>query len=324
MRFLRNIYQTKSKTFENVILLLSVTFLVLLIIVAILVGAATTATVEIILLVRLPRVLGAICAGAALSACGLILQNLMGNPLAGPNIIGVNSGAAFLTVVAALLFPANPVIQPIFAFMGAFIVILSLYLLSSKSGISKMTIILFGVAMNSLFNALTESVYTFFPNIIANHISFKIGGLSALNINTLAPASIIIIIVLVLAYFKTQQLEILSLGDDIAHSLGLSVRTMRLTFLVFSAALAGASVSFSGIIGFIGLIVPHGARLVIKSGTRKLYLTSVVWGSTLLLFCDTLARTVFKPFELPVGILLSLIGAPIFFGILFHTKGRGF
>ncbi|MFV0314044.1 MAG: FecCD family ABC transporter permease [Anaerotignum sp.] len=322
MKFLQSIWQTKNNTFENIILLLSIVFLSLLILIAILVGAAATPTADIIILVRLPRILGAILAGAALSACGLILQNLMGNPLAGPNIIGVNSGAGFLTVLAAALFPSNPILQPMFAFLGAFMVIIALYLLSNKSGISKMTIILFGVAMNSLFNALTESVYTFFPNVIANHVSFKIGGLSALNINTIIPASIMIIVVLIFAYFKMSQLEILSLGDDVAHSLGLNVKTMRLLFLVFSAALAGSAVSFCGTIGFIGLIVPHGARLIIQSGTKKLYLITIIWGSCLLLLCDTLARTIFKPFELPVGILLSFIGAPIFFWMLFRTKGR--
>lgn len=322
MKLLQNIYQKNNHIFENIILLLSLQFLVLLTVLALYTGAASAVTKEILLLVRIPRICAAIFAGAALSACGLILQSLMGNPLAGPNIIGVNSGAAFSTLVATVLFSTTPALQPLFAFFGAFLVIIILFLLSKKNCISKMTIILFGVAMNSLFNALTESLYTFFPSLVSNHVSFKIGGLSSANSNVIFPATTIICITLVLAYFKTTQLEILSLGDDMAHSLGIRVKSVRLTLLIFAAALAGAAVSFCGVIGFLGLIVPHGARFIIQSGIKKLYLTSILWGSILLLFCDTLARTLFKPFELPVGILISFIGAPIFFCLLFSTKGR--
>ncbi|MGL5258910.1 MAG: FecCD family ABC transporter permease [Lachnospiraceae bacterium] len=324
MKFFQIISQEKNKILEHIILHLSLVFLVILIIFALLIGATKNMSSEIILLVRLPRIIAAIFAGAALAGCGLILQNIMGNPLAGPNIIGVNSGAAFATVIATVFFQTNSIIQPIFAFIGAFLVILCLYILSKKNGISKMTIILFGVAMNSLFNALTDCFYTFFPNIVSNHVSFKIGGLSSLNINVITPAIIIIALVLLLVYFKTPQLEILSLGDETAHALGLSVKSVRFYLLIFAASLAGAAVSFSGIIGFIGLIIPHCAKFIIHTGIKKLYLLCILWGSILLLFCDTLARTLFRPFELPVGILLSFIGVPIFFWILINRNGRGF
>lgn len=183
-----------------------------------------------------------------------------------------------------------------------------------------MAILLAGVILNSLFNAATEGLYTFFPEVLTNVASFRTGGLSNVRTSVLYPAMVLIIVTVFLTWRKANQLEILSLGDDVAHSLGLPVKKSRFFFLICAACMAGAAVSFAGLIGFLGLIVPHAARAIVGSETRYLFPLSIVWGGAFMVICDTFARCVFAPFELSVGIVLSIIGAPIFIWILISKK----
>lgn len=272
--------------------------------------------------VRFPRVLSAVFAGAGLAGAGVIIQTLFGNTLAGPNIIGVNSGAGFMTVIASLVFPLLPQLQPVAAFLGAIISVLFVYMLSKRSGTSKTTLLLSGIILNCLFNAASEALCTFFPEINMGYTSFRMGGLSAIRTSVLYPAIVLILISVFIAIKKADILELLSLGDETAFSLGISVKKHRLIFLLCAACMAGASVSFAGLIGFLGLIVPHSVRLIVGEEIRKLLPLSVIWGSILLLVCDTVARTLFAPFELSVGILISIIGAPIFIKMLMKKKTR--
>jgi len=275
---------------------------------------------DILRYIRLPRVMAAVFAGAGLAGAGVIIQTLLGNSLAGPNIIGVNSGAGFMTVLAAVLFPLLPQLQPLAAFLGALFSVLLIYLLSKRAGISKMTILLAGVVLNSLLNAASEGVCTFFPEIGMSYAAFRVGGLSSIRTEVLYPAAGLIAVLALLVQLKADTLELLALGDDTAFSLGVPVRQNRLLFLVCAAGMAGAAVSFAGLIGFLGLIVPHGARMVVGDEIRKLFPLSVLWGSLLLLVCDTVARTAFAPFEVNVGIVLSVIGAPVFIRMLLRRK----
>ena len=275
---------------------------------------------DIIRYVRIPRILAAVFAGMGLAGAGVILQTLLANPLAGPNIIGVNSGAGFFTTLCCLIVPFVPQFQPIAAFAGSLTAVLLIYALSRKTGASKVAILLAGVILNSLFNAGTESLYTFFPDLVTNVTSFRTGGLSSVNTNILWPAILLILITVFLVWAKSDSLEILSLGDDVAHSLGLSVKKQRFLFLICAACMAGAAVSFAGLIGFLGLIIPHALRMLIRSETRYLFPLSVIWGGIFLVVCDTFARCAFAPFELSVGIVLSIIGAPVFIWILLSKK----
>ncbi len=275
---------------------------------------------DILRYVRIPRVIAAIFAGAGLAGAGVIIQTLLGNFLAGPNIIGVNSGAGFMTLIAALTFPLVPQLQPLASFVGAFFSVAIIYLLSRRHGTSKMTILLAGVVINSLLNAACEALCTFYPDIHINYTSFRIGGLSSVQTSVLYPASILILIFFTIVQRRADLLELLSLGDETAFSLGLSVKKYRLLFLVCAAGMAGAAVSFAGLIGFLGLIVPHGARLVVGDEIKKLFPLSVLWGSLLLLICDTITRSAFAPFELSVGIVISVVGAPIFIRMLLNKK----
>lgn len=321
MRFLRSFFQSKKTVFA-----VSILVLLLAIVISLCVGVVmyTPAQLfempDILRYIRFPRVMAAVFAGAGLAGAGVIIQTLLGNSLAGPNIIGVNSGAGFMTLIAALVFPLIPQLQPLAAFIGALFSVMMIYLLSRRAGTSKMTILLSGVVLNSLLNAVSEALCAFFPDIHMSYASFRVGGLSTVQTSVLYPAVILITVLFIIVQLRANTLELLSLGDDTAFTLGVSVKKYRLLFLVCAAGMAGAAVSFAGLIGFLGLIVPHGARLVVGDEIKKLFPLSVLWGSLLLLVCDTVARTAFAPFELSVGIVISIIGAPIFIRMLLKRK----
>ena len=277
---------------------------------------------DILRYIRLPRVLAAMFAGAGLAGCGVILQTLLGNSLAGPNIIGVNSGAGFMTLIAGVILPRLPLLQPPAAFLGAMLAMLMVLLPAKRANASQMTILLTGVILNSLFNAASEAICTFFPDAGMGYGAFRVGGFSTVQMPVLYPAMLLIALAAIIALWKADVLEMLALGEETAFSLGISVGKYRAVFLMCAACMAGAAVSFAGLIGFLGLIVPHAARLVCGEEIRKLLPLSMLWGALLLLVCDTLARTVFAPFELPVGIVISVIGAPVFIRMLLRRKAR--
>ena len=321
MKFLRSFFQSKKTVFA-----VSILVLLLAIVISLCVGVVMYTPAQLLQLpnilryIRFPRVMAAVFAGAGLAGAGVIIQTLLGNSLAGPNIIGVNSGAGFMTLIAALVFPLIPQMQPLAAFLGALFSVMMIYLLSRRAGTSKMTILLSGVVLNALLNAASEALCTFFPDIHMSYAAFRVGGLSTVQTSVLYPAAALILVLFIIVQCRAGILELLSLGDETAFSLGVSVKKYRLLFLICAAGMAGAAVSFAGLIGFLGLIVPHGARLVVGDEIKKLFPLSVLWGSLLLLVCDTVARTAFAPFELSVGIVISIIGAPIFIRMLLKRK----
>ena len=321
MKFLQKFFHSKGAIFA-----ISILALILAIIVSLCVGVVMYTPVQLLELpdilryIRFPRVIAAVFAGAGLAGSGVIIQTLLANSLAGPNIIGVNSGAGFMTLIAALVFPLLPQLQPLAAFVGALFSVMLIYLLSQRVSTSKMTILLSGVVLNSLLNAASEALCTFYPDVHRSYAAFRVGGLSTVQTSVLYPAAVLITTLVVIVQCKSNILELLSLGDDTAFSLGVSVKEHRMLFLVCAAGMAGAAVSFAGLIGFLGLIVPHGARMLVGDEIKKLFPLSVLWGSLLLLICDTVARTVFAPFELSVGIVISLIGAPVFIRMLLQRK----
>ncbi|MEG0753447.1 MAG: iron ABC transporter permease [Angelakisella sp.] len=284
-------------------------------------GDSSSASARILLYVRLPRTVAALFAGAGLAGAGVIIQSLLNNPLASPNIIGVNAGAGFFAVLCCALFPAVPQFVPFGAFLGALLAVLLVYAVAKRTGASRLTIVLAGVAVNSFLNAGTDTVHTFIPDALVGSNAFRIGGLSGLSVQTLRPACMMIALALVFAFLLRNELDILSLGDETAASLGLAVKRYRFLLLIAASCLAGASVSFAGLLGFVGLIVPHTARFLVGSEARWLLPLSALMGAALLTICDLLARLVFAPYELPVGILLSFLGAPFFIWLLLHQRG---
>lgn len=277
---------------------------------------------RILLYVRLPRVLGTILAGAALAVSGAVIQAVLSNPIAAPNIIGVNAGAGFFTVLCLAFFPDYPAYLPAAAFLGALAAVMLVYAAARKTGASKMTLVLSGVAVSSLMNAASDTVITLFPSILTGFSSFRSGSVSGLNLSRLSPAWIYIFAGISAVLLLSHDLDILSLGNKTAQSLGLNVPLIRFVFLAAAALLAGAAVSFSGLIGFVGLIVPHIVRRF--SGTsenRTVIPLCAILGGAFVNICDIISRTVFPPYELPLGICISYIGAPFFMYLLIRKKG---
>lgn len=281
-----------------------------------------TAEAQIINYVRIPRTLSAILVGCALSVSGLILQSVLNNALASPNIIGVNSGAGLFTALATAFFSANISLMPISAFLGAFLATLLVYTIAKKTGSSRMTIVLAGTAVSSLVGAMTDTILVLFPDTIIDRTSFLIGGLSGVTMNRIILPGIIIVISLIVSFIFSYDLNVLSLGDETSQSLGLNVNRCRFLFIVLASLLAGSAVSFAGLLGFIGLIVPHISRLIVRNNNKLLMPTCALLGSSFALFCDILARTLFAPYEVPVGIIMSFLGSPFFIYLLLKQRRR--
>lgn len=289
---------------------------------AALTGRDTASTAaRIVLYTRLPRTCAALLAGAALAVSGTVIQTVLNNPLASPGIIGVNSSAGLAVALVCAIAPAAQQYTPIIAFFGALAGVLLVMGLSQSTGASRMTVVLAGIAVSNLFSAGIDAVVTLVPNALNGVTDFRIGGFSGVTLAQLTPAAKLIGISLLLVLSLSQQLDVLALGSDTAQSLGMSVRPVRYLLLALSAALAGAAVSFSGLLGFVGLIVPHAMRRIVGDESFPLLLSSALGGAFFVTVCDLLARVLFAPFELPVGIVLAFTGCPFFLWLLFRQKG---
>lgn len=288
----------------------------------VLTGQGEQSHTNILLFVRLPRVAACALAGGGLAVSGVIIQNVLGNPLAGPNIIGVNAGAGFAVVLCSAVFPLTYRLVPCAAFLGALAAMFIIYFLARKTGASRVTLILAGVCVNSMFNSASDVVHTFGDNTLTGTYSFRLGGFGFVNGNVLFPAGILILACIFAACLLADELEILSLGEQVASSVGMNTKVSRFLFLVLASALAGAVVSFAGLLGFVGLIAPHIARRLIGEECRRLVPFSALFGAVFVMLCDLAARTLFIPYEIPTGILLSFIGAPFFLYLLFCQRRR--
>lgn len=282
---------------------------------------ASTVSGRILWHTRLPRMLATLFAGCALAASGVLIQTVLGNPLAGPNIIGVNAGAGFAVLLVIALFPSVSGLIPASAFLGALFASLLIYAIAARTGASRVTIMLAGVAISSVFTACSNAVKTFFPDTIYNANAFFVGGFAGVSYRNLSPAWAVILLGLLLALLLSGDMDVLALGDETAQSLGLAVRPVRFILLVTASLLAGGAVSFSGLLGFVGLIVPHILRRFTGARHRVLVPLAALGGAIFVLLCDTLSRTLFAPYEIPVGIVLSLLGGPFFLFLLLTRKG---
>lgn len=279
-----------------------------------------TVNYQIIWNVRLPRTITASLVGTCLALSGCILQGVMRNPLASPNIIGVSSGAGLMTLIVLIIFPDYYYLAPLGAFTGALLATLFIYFLAWKEGAATTRLILAGVAVSSLLGAGNNAIMTFYPDKVSGVIGFMVGGLSATNWKHVDMIFNYALIGIILLLFVTNKLNILMLGDEVATGLGLNVELTRFFFIIISSLLAGAAVSVVGLLGFVGLIVPHITRLFIGSDYRYLLPASIFTGSAVVVLCDTLARVMFAPLEIPVGIIMSALGAPFFLYLLRRKK----
>ena len=269
---------------------------------------------------RFPRIFIAMLGGAATAVSGVLLQAVMKNPLADPGIIGVSSGASLVAVIVTAFFPSLFFLTPMLAFIGGLIAFMLVYSLSWNGGLSPLRIILVGVAVNALctglmsaFNSATGSSYTGVASIVNANITQKTWD----DFQTLA---VYAVIGLIASFFVTNQCNLLSLEDKTARSLGMNVTRSRIVISVTAVLLASISTAVVGAISFLGLIVPHIARLLVGSNHKVLVPYSILLGAFALLLADTIGRTVASPYEISAAVVMSVIGGPFFIFLLRRSK----
>ena len=278
-------------------------------------------TARIILLqLRLPRVTAGILAGIGLSTAGVLLQTVTSNDLAGPNIIGVNSGAGLAVILLLTFAPAAGRLLPLGAFLGAFAAALVITLAAGRLGSSRTGIVLVGIAVTTIFNAAISFLSLLDEGVLAQYNHFTVGSLKGVRMEDLLLPAALIGAAFLGSIAIGHSLGILCLGDAAAAALGVQVKALRVTALALAAASAAAVVSFAGLLGFVGLMVPHISRALVGPRPRKLLVTSALVGSVLVVLADLLGRVLAAPSELPVGILLSLVGGPYFLILLVRRK----
>ena len=281
-------------------------------------GAGVSRT--ILLGIRLPRVLAGLLAGVGLSCAGVLLQTVTANDLASPNIIGINSGAGLAVILLLTLAPKAGAWLPMGAFCGAFGAALVILAAGSRLGSSRSGILLIGIAITTLFNAAISFLSLLDEGILAQYNHFTVGSLRAIRLGDLLVPGILIFVSFCTAMALSGRLSVLSLGDAAASALGVRVKGLRIASMACAAACAAAVVSFAGLLGFVGLVVPHIAVALVGQRPARLLPVAALSGGILVILADLLGRTLFAPSELPVGILMSLIGAPYFLILLIRRK----
>lgn len=272
---------------------------------------------SIIFGIRLPRILLAIVIGGALSTTGVIFQGMFRNPLVEPYTLGVSGGAALVVAICVVL--GLNIFLPLAGFLGAVASIFVIYLIGFRRGI----LLLAGVMISFIASSLVMLIMAVAGSEELHSIVFWImGSLEEPNTEVIGIVSLLIFAGLVISIFFSHSLNAFSVGEEEAVHLGINVeRTKRMLFLLGSL-LTGCSVSISGIIGFVGLVVPHFMRMLVGQDHRILIITSFLGGGIFLLVCDTLARTIISPMELPVGVITGIIGGSIFIYFLSRRKDR--
>ena len=276
----------------------------------------------IVLNIRLPRIIAAGLAGFSLSLGGLVFQAILRNPLADPFILGVSSGGAFGAVLGIMLGFSFNLGIPLLSFAGAMLTIyLVLIMGQRKMGMESSTILLAGVIINAFFTAIIMFfISTAADDRLHTMLFWLYGDLSQSAYVQFAIIAPVVVMAFVILYGLSRHLNLITAGEETALQLGVDIkRTKMICFLVVSLVI-GLVVSFSGLIGFVGLIVPHLGRMVLGSDHRLLMPVSALGGAVFLIAADTVARTIISPSELPVGVITAFIGAP-FFIYLLKTRG---
>ncbi|MBE6657865.1 MAG: iron ABC transporter permease [Ruminococcaceae bacterium] len=284
-------------------------------------GERTTAAARILFYVRIPRVCAALFCGAALAVSGAVIQGVLANHLASPGMIGVNAGAGLAVTLCAVCGVLGGWRLSLAAFLGAFACVLAVSAAAKHWGATDGVVILVGAALNSLLGAFSDAVVAVNPDVSVMNSEFRAGDFSAVTTGTLLPAAIAITAAIAILLLLTNELDVLSLGEDNARGLGMQTGKMRVLFLLLSALLAGAAVSVAGLLSFVGLLVPHAVRRLAGGAANRLLPFCALFGGAFTVLCDTAARTLFAPYELPVGIFLSFLGAPFFLYLLLRRRG---
>lgn len=277
---------------------------------------------------RLPRIIVALMAGMGLAVAGGILQGMIRNPLASPDILGITGGASVAVVgFLAIFSDKNHVLTvsiqwlPVAAFIGAAVVAFLVYVLAWKNGVSPIRLILIGIGLMSLTKALTTFMMVLGPIYQASQaniwITGTVYGSTWKNVGALVPWITILVFI---AFIYARNINIQELGDEVATGLGGRVQKQRFVLMLLSTGLVGGSVAFAGGIGFVGLMAPHMARRLVGSSFGALLPVSALLGGILVMLADLVGRTLFSPLEIPAGVFTASIGAPYFIYLLFKTR----
>ena len=267
--------------------------------------------------IRLPRIIGALVVGACLAVSGAAFQSIFQNPLVSSDLLGVSNGAGFGAALGILLSGAN-IITEIFAFIFGLISVSATYLISKtyKAG-GVLVLVLSGVAISAFFNSLISAIkFIADPDDkLPEIVYWLMGSLASINLDKLLMIAVPVIIGLVVLLLLRWHMNILAMGDEEAQSLGVNPSRVRLLVIAGCTLLTSAAVSISGIIGWIGLIIPHMARMIVGPDNRILLPASLSLGASFLLLIDNISRAVLS-IEIPIGILTAIIGVPIFLYLL--------
>ncbi|MDQ6419861.1 iron ABC transporter permease [Paenibacillus sp. LHD-117] len=272
---------------------------------------------------RAPRLIVACLVGASLAVSGAILQAVIRNPLAAPDVVGITGGASVGAVAFITCLPGMFTVHllPVASILGAFLAALFVYLLAWKRGASSLRLVLVGIGVASLLSAITSFMMTFGGTYTATSayiwLTGTIYGSSWLHVWALLPWTAA---AFVIVYFNTRIIGVQLLGDELAIGLGSSVERQRLGLVMLSVALAGSAVSIGGVIGFVGLIAPHMARKLTGPIMSRLLPVSALTGAIIVTAADLVARTAFLPLDIPVGVFTSAIGAPFFIYLLYRSR----
>lgn len=280
-------------------------------------------TTAIIINLRLPRIMIAMMVGANLAVSGALLQSVMGNPLADPGLTGISSGASLAAILIMLLFPSVYHLLSLGAFLGGALACLMVYALAWKNGIRPLRIILAGVAVNAILGGGTSLLSILHSDKIQGVLLWLNGSMSGkswLDFHRLWPYTIL---GLIMSIFCIRSANLLQLGDSVATNLGTRVNQVRIALSAVAVFLAGISVATVGVVGFVGLIVPHMSRKMVGADYRYLVPQCMLLGALTLLLGDTLARTIAAPIELPVGVIMAVVGGPFFLYLLRREEQGG-
>ncbi|MGV3129424.1 FecCD family ABC transporter permease [Staphylococcus simulans] len=273
--------------------------------------------------IRMPRMVGGLLIGAALAVAGLFMQAMTRNPLASPQIFGVNAGASFVIVVIIVIFPALTAISTLLAFIGALIGGSIVYMLSdSTRGMTPVKLALAGMTVHLFFTSLTQGIILLNEDSTTTVYFWLVGTLSTLKWPDVLSIMPWIIGAFIGAMFMARQISVLELGDELARGLGQNIKLTRMLLGVLVVILAGASVSIAGPIGFIGLIVPHIVKYYTSHNYFVIIPLTMIFGAALLLLSDVLSRLISFPFETPVGIVTSFVGAIYFLALTLRGVKR--
>lgn len=278
---------------------------------------------KILYLVRLPRLFATVVCGSALAVSGCVIQRALSNPLASPSIIGVGNGAGLAVTLCSAYGIFDGFSVSLFAFFGAFVTVLAVSFISAQLPDSKGNVVLVGVAVGALLNALSDAIVTLSPEVGIFRNDFKIGDFSFVTLSRIAPAALLMLIAFLALLALSVPMDVLSLGDENARALGVQTAVLRTLLLLLAAVLAGCAVSLCGLLSFVGLVVPHTVKKIWRGiPSLHLMLLSALYGAGFVSLCDTVARCVFAPYEIPTGIIMAFLGVPFFLYLLLSRKGE--